>query len=74
MNKITFSIEPYIHPDTQLRSDMFVVLDAHSNRVYERDYGHTGTGMRQYVEDYYNYLATFNYSVDMTYNTTETGY
>jgi hypothetical protein len=75
--KITFSTEEYIHPDTQLRCELFVVTDEGGNRIYERDYGHIRGLMSQYIEDYYRYVCTFGYSVSMScdfYNTTETGY
>jgi hypothetical protein len=73
-----FNIVHYRDPWSGSECDMFVVTDGNGNKVYERDYGSTGTGFTEYVEDYFRYINGIGYQSDTSgfsgFNTTETGY
>jgi hypothetical protein len=73
-----FSVVYYQDSNTGNKCERFVVTDPDGNKVYERDYGSTGAGFTEYVDDYFRYINTIGYRSDTSgfsgYNTTETGY
>lgn len=73
-----FNIMNYKDPWSGNKCEVFVVTDGVGNVVYERDYGSTGTGFTDYMDDYFRYINGIGYTSDTSgfsgYNTTETGY
>ncbi len=54
-----YVIQTYVDQNSFNECEIFSVLE-NERKVYERDYGSVGSGIKEYIEDYLEYISQNN--------------
>ena len=56
LNQTSYKVEEYIDKNSGNICELFQVV-SEGSLVYERDYGSVGSGIKQYIEDYLDFIS-----------------